>query len=342
MAVSILIMQPLPAVATEWLQQQGAELFFAYESDEWRKVANRIRALVYYSVPIDKPLMDELPALEVIGKRGAGIDTIDLAEAARRGVRVTNVGAGGNANTVTEHALTLLLAATRSVVVRDAAVREGRFTERFDMPLVNEIAQTRLGIVGVGNLGKRISKVMHAGLECEIGFFDPFVTDPDVVAPGATRFESLGSLFDWAQNVVIAAPLTDDNRGSVGYELLELLGPEGVLVIVSRGGIVDEGALAAALKDGAIRAAGVDVYDDEPPEDSHPLFALDNVVLTPHVAGGSVTSRARTSLMVCQQVWAHLHGEDAPLADASPWLSDATGSTAGARSNFEASGEVYP
>ena len=309
-------MQPLPTVAVDWLAAQGAVLS-AYD-DGWPADADEIEALIYYSVPIDKPLLDRLPALRVIGKRGVGVDTLDLAEIVRRGIKVTNVGAGGNANSVCEQALTLLMAATRDVVARDAFTRAGNFSHRFELPLYQEVAETRIGIMGAGEIGRRMTAILHGGLGCEIGVYDPYASTDDLPV---VRFDELAAMFEWADNVIIAAPLTDESRGSVGRRELALLGPQGVLVIVSRGGIVDEAALAGALRDNDIRAAGVDVYDGEPPADDHPFFGLPNIVLSPHVAGASKQSRDRTSLMVAQQVWALLHGQLAQLIDTQPWLA---------------------
>ncbi|BCB91272.1 2-hydroxyacid dehydrogenase [Phytohabitans suffuscus] len=312
----ILIMQPLPDNATAWLREQGAELVLADEAGAWREHAAAVRALVYYSVPVDKPLLDLLPALEVIGKRGAGVDTVDLAEVAARGIKLTNVGAGGNATSVAEHALTLLLAATREVPVRDRATREGRFRQRFEMPLVNELSGSRLGVVGAGHIGRRVAEMCRNAFGCEIGFYDPYG------APAAgTMFPTLGVLLEWADNAIVAAPLTGESRGMIGRPELRLLGPEGVVVIISRGGIVDEDALAEALVAGEVRGAATDVYDREPPRDDHPLFGLPGIVLSPHVAGGTRQSRERTSLTVCQQVWALLNGAEAPLVGAQPWLA---------------------
>jgi D-3-phosphoglycerate dehydrogenase len=314
--VEILIMQPLPGTATDWLTEQGALLHKAYEDDSWRDNAESIRALIYYSIPVDKPLLDSLPALEVIGKRGAGIDTVDLDEVKRRGLLVTSV-AGSNANSVSEHAVTLLFSATRGIVVRDRVTRAGNFETRFELPLVKEVAGTRIGMIGFGNIGRRIAGMLRGGFACEIGYYDPYADDG---SSDATRFTSLNDLMAWADNAIVAAPLTAETRGMVGRAQLDLLGPDGVLVVVSRGGICDEEALAAALKDGSIRAAGIDTYEGEPPRRDHPLFALDNAVLTPHVAGASDTSRQRSSLLVCQQVWALLHGETAPVVGTQPWL----------------------
>ncbi len=239
--MTVLVMQPLPVVATDWLAAQGAEILYAYEGDAWLAAADRVRALIYYSIPIDKALLDQLPALEIIGKRGAGIDSVDLEETRRRGIPVSNV-AGSNASSVSEHAVMLLLAATRDVARRDAATRAGRFTTRFDMRLVKEINHTRVGIVGAGNIGRRIGQILRDGFGCEIGYVDPYA--PEDAFEGAQRHPDVTSLFTWAEHAVIAAPLTDESRGSIGLPELACLGPESTLVIISRGGIVDEDALA--------------------------------------------------------------------------------------------------
>jgi D-3-phosphoglycerate dehydrogenase len=318
--MTILIMQPLPAVAIDWLHQRNAELFFAYENDAWQPASDHIRALIYYSVPIDRALLDRLPALEIIGKRGAGIDTIDLDETERCGIRISTV-AGANASSVAEHAVTLLLAATRAVVARDAVVRQGRFDERFALPLVKEIAETRIGVIGAGNIGTRVATILQRGFGCEIGIYDPYMPDSRAEQMGAQRHRSVAALLAWADHAVVAAPRTSESAGMVGLDELELLGPDGTIVIVSRGGIVDESDLVTALQAGLVRAAGIDVYATEPPDDDHPLFALDQVILTPHVAGASDRAQDRASLLICQQVWTFLNGGEVPLAGRhQPWL----------------------
>ena len=224
-------MQPLPDVAIEWLTAQGADL--SWYDDGWPADADEVEALIYYSVHIDKPLLDKLPALRVIGKRGAGVDTLDLAEIERRGIVVTNVGAGGNASSVCEQALTLLMAATRDVVRRDAFTRAGNFTRRFELPLYEEVGGSRVGIMGAGNIGRRLIEILHNGLDCKIGVYDPYAKTDDLPV---RRFDELGDMFSWADNVIIAAPLTEESRGSVGRHELALLGPQGVVVVISRGG----------------------------------------------------------------------------------------------------------
>lgn len=320
MPETILIMQPLPAIALEYLRAESADVLLAYDGDDWKARAADIRALVYYSVKVDRALVDQLPALEVIGKRGVGIDTIDLSVTSARGIRITNIqGEDGNAASVAEHSLALLMATRRRIPERDAFTRRGEFAHRMRLPLCNEVSGSRVGIVGAGNIGRRIGDMLAAAFGCPIGYYDPYISAERAQAFQATRFDQVTPLFEWADNVIVAAPLTPESRNLIGRRELALLGPQGVLVVISRGGIVNERDLAAALTAEQIWGAGLDVYDGEPPAADNPLFACDTVVLTPHVAGATQESRERTSLGICRQVIALLRGGEAPLAD-QEWL----------------------
>lgn len=318
--MSILIMQPLQPAAMEWLAQQDIPVVTHDEEGAWRSHAEDIEALIYYSVKIDRPLLDQLPHLRFIGKRGAGIDSIDLDEVRRRGIQITNVGAGGNATSVAEHAMTLLFGSIRQLPQRDAFAREGRFLGRFGLPLVEEVSGARIGILGAGQIGRKLIGMLHDGFGSELGVFDPYLPDEVASTLPVTMFDDVSALCDWAQHVIVAAPLTDESRHLIGRDQLRLIGSRGVIVICSRGGIVDESALAAAVDAGEIWGAATDVYDDEPPADDHPFFSRPDIVLTPHVAGASLRSRDNASVMVCQQVCALLRGEDAPIVNAQPWL----------------------
>ncbi len=318
--MSILIMQPLQPVAMDWLEQQEFPLVTHDEDGRWTNAAEDIDALIYYSVKIDKPLLDQLPKLRFIGKRGAGIDSIELEEVRRRGIQITNVGAGGNAPSVAEHAMTLLFGAVRQLPERDAFAREGKFLGRFGLPLVEEITGSRIGLLGAGHIGRTLIGMLRGGFGCEVGVFDPYLPAGIASTLPVTMYDDVDALCEWAQHVIVAAPLTDESRGMIGRDQLRLLGPRGVLAICSRGGIVDEAALAAAVDAGEIWGAGTDVYDGEPPAADHPFFSQPNIVLTPHVAGASQASRDRSSLMVCQQICALLRGEDAPVINSQPWL----------------------
>jgi D-3-phosphoglycerate dehydrogenase len=318
MGVHILVWERIPSVATDWLREQGAIPLMPYEGDEWEPYADTIEAIIVRAGKVDVQRLDSLPALKVVGKYGVGFDTIDLDETDRRGIKVTSIP-GVNANSVAELGVALLASAARDIVNGDAMVREGRFTERFESRMKQDLSDSKLGIVGAGRIGSRVGQICHGGWGCEIGVFDPFV-DPAVVDDlAATTFDTVRDLFAWADNVVVAAPLTPDTRGLVGVGELDALGEEGILVVCSRGNIVNQTALAQALANGTIFGAGLDVYAVEPPPEDEPIRTAPHAVLSPHMGGHTRRTREAMGMAVCGQVWTLLHGGDAPLIDASAW-----------------------
>ncbi len=315
----ILVAQPIDPAAIDWLRLQDAEVVVDIDG-RWRTAGEGIDGLICRGMRVDGDVMDALPDLRVIGKHGVGVNTIDVSAATERGIAVTNVP-GANTNSVAEHALLLLLAAMRTLVPTDRLVREGRWSERLRLAEVLELRGARLGLVGGGRIGRRIAEIATAGFGCAIGVHDPFLPADALDDLGAARLPSVGALFDWADHVVVAAPVTPANRGAIGTDELHRLGPTGVLVVSSRGGIVDEVALARALREGVVWGAGVDVFEPEPPPADHPLFASERVVVTPHLGAHSVASRRAMGIGVCRHVLGYLRGDEVPLVGSEPWGS---------------------
>jgi D-3-phosphoglycerate dehydrogenase / 2-oxoglutarate reductase len=317
--MKILVVEPIDTAATDWLSQQGADVILGYNGEDWQAVAEDIVALIYRGqVVIDGPYLDQFPSLRVVGKHGVGINTVDLSATGERGVLVTNTP-GANANSVAEHAVLLLLAVTRRLVPVDALVRTGQYGERLGLPTVNEVRGSKVGIIGGGRIGRRVAEILEGGFDCTIGLLDPFVPEEDVAYLDPERFDGAGELCDWADSIVVAAPLTEQTRDLISAPELARLGPSGIVVISSRGGIVNEGDLTDAVRRGVVGGAGVDVFSPEPPPPNNPLLELDNVVVTPHYGGHSKEAREAMARMVCQQVWTLLNGGTAPLADQA-WL----------------------
>jgi lactate dehydrogenase-like 2-hydroxyacid dehydrogenase len=222
-------------------------------------------------------------------------------------------------NAVAEHSVALLSALSRDLVDADRLLRSGRFAERFGMRTIKELTGTRLGVIGGGRIGRRISEICAGGYGCRIGIFDPHLDPALVEYLDARMFDDPGDLIDWAENIVVAAPLTPQTRGLIDAGMLARLGAEGSIVCASRGGIIDEDALAAALRDGAIRGAALDVWEPEPPAADHPLFGMSGTVLTPHVAFASDKSMERMGMDSVRQLWALLHGDEAPIVTLDSW-----------------------
>lgn len=253
-------------------------------------------------------LLDALPNVRVISSFGVGLDQIDLGAAAKRGIPVGYTPDVLN-DCVADIAFALLLDVARGASASDRFVRAGRWVnERY--PLATKVSGKKLGIVGLGRIGRAIAK-RAGGFDMEIRYTNrrpaegvPFTYEPD-----------LRALARWCDFLVVAAAGGAQSRGLVSAEVLEALGPQGFLVNIARGTVVDEAALVKALQSKQIAGAGLDVFEREPhvPE---ALFALDNVVLLPHVASGTHETRQAMGDLVFENLQRFFAGQ--PLAAQAP------------------------
>lgn len=227
--------------------------------------------------------IDAMPALELAGALGAGYENLALDHARSRGIALCN-GAGVNADCVADHAMALLLAAVRAVPQFDAACRAGIWRDA--LPMRPTFTGRRLGILGYGQIGAKIAR-RAAAFEMAIGYHNR--TPREGVS--ARYFDTPLALAQWSDCLVVATPGGAQTRHLIDRAVLDALGPEGFLVNVSRGSVVDTAALADALVQGRLGGAGLDVYEGEPAP-PQALVALGNIVLTPHVAGTSPDVRA--------------------------------------------------
>ncbi len=242
--------------------------------------AEKARALITLgSLRTDAALIEALPELGLISCYGTGFEGVDRAVAARRGIAVTHAG-DANATSVAEFAMGLVIAAGRGVARGDRVVRSGQWANlALDrVPMTPGLAGQRLGIYGMGSIGLKIAR-RAAAFEMEIGYHN---RSRRAEAEHA-YFGSLRELAAWADVLVVAVRASAENRHAVNAEILEALGPQGVLVNIARGSVVDETALCEALETGKILAAGLDVFENEPQVPER-LQALENAVLTPHMA----------------------------------------------------------
>ena len=214
-----------------------------------------------------------LPQCKAIFRSGSGIDALPCDVAGELGVAVLNTPESIS-ECVAEHAVSLLFAVIRRIPHYDRAVRAGNWELPNGMNW--HISGRTLGIVGYGRIGRTVER-MVSGFGMKVIHYDPFVADS----------MPLDDLLAQSDYVSLHCPLTDETRGLIDARRLSLMKRNAILINTSRGPVVDEQALVAALKDGTIAAAGHDVLDEEPPPADHPLFALDNVVLTPHIAAFS-------------------------------------------------------
>jgi D-3-phosphoglycerate dehydrogenase / 2-oxoglutarate reductase len=221
--------------------------------------------------------------LQVVVRFGSGTDNVDLEAARRRGVRVAATP-GANARSVAELAIGLLLALARHLVLHDREVRSGSWSRHTGI----ELAGRRLGVVGYGAVGRQVAGIARA-IGMEVAATDPMVREADV------PLVDLETLLAASDAVTLHAPLADDTRGMIGAAELGRMQRQALLINTSRGGLVDERALAEALAAGRIRGAAFDTFEREPPEGSR-LLELDNFVASPHAGGATVEAVTRAGV----------------------------------------------
>ncbi|RZL63439.1 MAG: 2-hydroxyacid dehydrogenase [Variovorax sp.] len=222
--------------------------------------------------------MDAMPALELVCCMGAGYEMVDLEAARARGIALAN-GQGTNDDCVADHAFGLVISAVRGFRTLDRLCREGVW--RLAIPQPPNVSGKRLGILGMGTIGEKIAR-RAGGFEMEIGYHN---RKPKEASPHRF-FDSLKALAEWSDVLVCAAPGGAATKHIVNAEVLDALGPQGFLVNIGRGSVVDTDALAAALRSGRLAGAGIDVYESEPKRPEQ-LIDIDNLIITPHLAGWS-------------------------------------------------------
>lgn len=222
--------------------------------------------------------IDQMPQVELLSAIGAGYENLPIDHARSRGIVLIN-GAGTNDHCVADHAFALLLAVVRDVPYLDRATRDGVW--RDELPLRPNVSHKRLGILGLGNIGEKIAR-RAAGFDMEVGYHNRKPRE----GSSLRYFDDVIALAQWCDFLVVATPGGAGTKHLIGPKVLEALGPQGFLVNVSRGSVVDTAALAQALTSGTIAGAGLDVYEGEP-NPPKALLGLRNVVLTPHLAGRS-------------------------------------------------------
>ena len=251
---------------------------------------------------VDEALFEAGPKLKLIQLLSAGYDRADLDSARRAGVPLCNNG-GANSTAVSEHAILLALAASRQLVRQHRTVAAGNWRGN-STPRLHEMRGRTLGIVGLGTIGKKTARLALA-FGMKVIYYDIERLPEDREDALAVRFRLLRELFREADIVSLHVPLNTSTRQLVGAGELALMKPSAILVNTSRGPVVDEAALCAALADGTIAAAGLDVFDEEPPPADNPLFDMENVTLTAHLAGPtfeSNTARVRNAFDNVQRV----------------------------------------
>jgi D-3-phosphoglycerate dehydrogenase len=277
-------------IEREVLEARDIDLVLAgcADDDEVVKVAGDAPAILNTMYWMDRALFERLPNLKVVVRGGVGVDNLDVDAATDCGIICCNIVDYGY-NEVANHAFALLLALNRKLFQLDRGVREGvRKPPAITMPHTGRVAGETLGLLSFGNIAQAVARRAQ-GFDMRVIAFDPYVDSEKAAAKGVELVE-LDDLLVQSDYISIHTPLTKQTRGLIGERELSLMKPSAYIVLTSRGGLIDEAALADALRDNRIAGAGIDVWEVEPVDPEHPLLKLDNVIATSHAAWYSEVS----------------------------------------------------
>ena len=306
-------------IERELLEPIGAEVIVAEKDCDTEDLvistARDADAILVREGPVTGRVIASLNKLKVIARYGVGVDNVDLEAARQHQIYASIVPNYGNED-VSDHAMALLLACIRTLPIRDKNVRNGIF----ETDIVSEIHRTtgrNLGLVGYGKIARVFHRKWQGFLPARVLVYDPFVDAPAITKSGAEKVD-LDTLLSEADYISIHAPLTPETRHIINAAALKKMKSTTVIVNTSRGAIIDTEALARALQEGEIFAAGIDVFEKEPLPLDHPLVSVPNVILTPHLAWYSKESTRDLQTGAAMEVKRVLSGQP-PQNWANPW-----------------------
>src|SRR5579875_317132 len=295
----VLISDKLSPAAVDIFRQRGIEADFKpglSPADLRAIIAPYDGLAVRSATKVTRELLDAATNLKVVGRAGIGVDNVDVKSATAHGVVVMNTP-HGNTITTAEHALAMMFALARQLPEASASTRAGKWEKNRFMGV--ELSGKTLGLVGCGNIGSIVANRAR-GLHMKVVAYDPFLTEQRAVDLGVEKVE-LDDLLARADFITLHTPLTDATRNILSREAIAKL-KKGVRIInCARGGLLDEAALAEAIKSGHVAGAALDVFETEPATES-PLFALENVVCTPHLGAATAEAQENVALQVAEQM----------------------------------------
>jgi D-3-phosphoglycerate dehydrogenase len=307
----VVITQRLHEDGMALLEKEGVEAAIAGTGNpkEYAPLLKDAQGLIIRIGSIDRAAMQGAPGLRVIGRPGVGVDDVDVAAATELGIPVVVVP-GANTRSVAEHGLMLLFALAKDMPRSDRETRKGNFNIRNSFKAI-ELKSRTLGLIGCGAIGSEFAR-MASAIGMGVLVYDPFVAAENIAAQGWRHTADLNEVFSTADAVSLHVPLTDETRNLVGGREIGLMKPTAILINCARGGIVDETALYAALKENRIHGAGFDVLAKEPFDADNPLMTLNNFIVTPHMAGQTREAASGVATGAVRGVLAVIAGEKWP------------------------------
>lgn len=272
-------------------------------------------ALIVRIAKCDGKAIAGSPALKVIGRTGVGYDSVDVAEATKRGIPVV-ITPGANNRSVAEHAVAMMFALSKNLYEAQTEMLRGNWKIR-DAKKAFELEGKTVGVIGLGAIGRETAKICQ-GCGMKLAGYDPFLSREKIEALGADYYENYEDLLKVSDIVTVHVPLTEGTRDMISKPQLEMMKNTALLINCSRGGIVNEQDLVEALKNGTIAGAGTDVYCNEPPAADDPLLNCPNLIVSPHSAAQTREAVIKMAQMCVRGCLAVCQGKKWPyVADKS-------------------------
>lgn len=308
----VLLAKPYSAVVTQIISdalKNEAEVILLPDPDEQTllKAADQVDVLISGTF-VTRRIIENCSSLKAIATVSVGYDKIDVEAVAEKGIYVINA-AGSNSRSVAEYVMGFMLALSRKLVYSDHVQRIDRsWAERAHI-FGSDLGGKTIGIIGMGQIGQKIAKICAHGFEMTVLGYDPYKKDEFFTRLGLERTSELNELFSRSDFVSLNCNYTPELKGLVNKEKFDLMKPTAYLINCARGPLVNQKDLAEALISGRIAGAGIDVYEEEPPEKEDPLFGCPNLIATGHVAANTMQSLENAARMVSEDVLRALRGE---------------------------------
>lgn len=290
----------------DYLEKKGYRLKFAEDVKKEtliKDVENCEAILTRSNAIIDEDVIKAGKNLKIISKYGVGLNNIDVDIATERSIYVTNTPEA-NANVVAEHVMAFMLTLSKKIIIMDKALKAGNFDIRQE-EYSDDLGTKNLGVIGLGRIGKLVAKKAYYGFDMNVLGYDPYVKQ----TPGFVTYKnSLEEILQVSDFVSLHLPLLASTKHIINSEQFNMMKKSAFFINASRGGTVDESALVAALKNKEISGAGIDVFEQEPPNTNNELFSMENTIVTPHSAALSKGGAVKMSLHAAKQIDQVLQG----------------------------------
>lgn len=278
------------------------------ESSNLQKELQDVDGIVLRTAHLSNNVLKNCPNLKIVSRHGVGYDNVDINFLSQRKIALAVTGTA-NAISVAEHVMAFFLHLSKNINLSDSLTRKGQFEEKSRLPDFYELYQKNVLIFGFGRIGQAVAKRCH-GFEMNVYVFDPFVEEKFIRSMGCQQISKDEGL-QISDYISMHLPLNEKTKNFIGINEFQIMKSNCILVNTARGGVVNEQSLYEALVKKQIAGAGLDVFEQEPPQNNHPLFSLPNALLTPHNAALTLECRIRMAVESCENITFFLKNKEA-------------------------------